>query len=310
VLCSVHGQLKSNNVYENSQKERASVMYIYVNGDIVRKEDAVISPFDHGYMYGLGLFETFRIYNGHPFLLDDHLERLNAGLRALLIAKQFTRGEVTVILEQLLEVNKLTNAYVRWNVSAGIGELGLNTEPYENPTVICYMKPMEGAAASIEKEAVILNTRRNTPEGDHRLKSHHYLNCILGKREIGKDPRLEGIFLTKDDYVAEGIVSNIFWVKEETIYTPSVQTGILNGITRQFVITLAKKIGFEVVEGLFTKMDLLSSDEVFITNSIQEIVPIRQIDGAQFPGKEGAISQIFMNKYAEYRHVLWSRNEL
>jgi 4-amino-4-deoxychorismate lyase len=310
VLCSVHGQLKSNNVYENSQKERASVMYIYVNGDIVRKEDAVISPFDHGYMYGLGLFETFRIYNGHPFLLDDHLERLNAGLRALLIAKQFTRGEVTVILEQLLEVNKLTNAYVRWNVSAGIGELGLNTEPYENPTVICYMKPIEGAAASIEKEAVILNTRRNTPEGDHRLKSHHYLNCILGKREIGKDPRLEGIFLTKDDYVAEGIVSNIFWVKEETIYTPSVQTGILNGITRQFVITLAKKIGFEVVEGLFTKMDLLSSDEVFITNSIQEIVPIRQIDGAQFPGKEGAISQIFMNKYAEYRHVLWSRNEL
>jgi 4-amino-4-deoxychorismate lyase len=310
VLCSVHGQLKSNNVYENSQKERASVMYIYVNGDIVRKEDAVISPFDHGYMYGLGLFETFRIYNGHPFLLDDHLERLNAGLRALLIAKQFTRGEVTVILEQLLEVNKLTNAYVRWNVSAGIGELGLNTDPYENPTVICYMKPIEGAAASIEKEAVILNTRRNTPEGDHRLKSHHYLNCILGKREIGKDPRLEGIFLTKDDYVAEGIVSNIFWVKEETIYTPSVQTGILNGITRQFVITLAKKIGFEVVEGLFTKMDLLSSDEVFITNSIQEIVPIRQIDGAQFPGKEGAISQIFMNKYAEYRHVLWSRNEL
>jgi 4-amino-4-deoxychorismate lyase len=310
VLCSVHGQLKSNNVYENSQKERASVMYIYVNGDIVRKEDAVISPFDHGYMYGLGLFETFRIYNGHPFLLDDHLERLNAGLRALLIAKQFTRGEVKVILEQLLEVNKLTNAYVRWNVSAGIGELGLNTEPYENPTVICYMKPIEGAAASIEKEAVILNTRRNTPEGDHRLKSHHYLNCILGKMEIGKDPRLEGIFLTKDNYVAEGIVSNIFWVKEETIYTPSVQTGILNGITRQFVITLAKKIGFEVVEGLFTKMDLLSSDEVFITNSIQEIVPIRQIDGTQFPGKEGAISQIFMNKYAEYRHVLWSRNEL
>jgi 4-amino-4-deoxychorismate lyase len=285
-------------------------MYIYVNGDIVKKEDAVISPFDHGYMYGLGLFETFRIYNGHPFLLDDHLERLNAGLRELLIDKQFTRPEVMAVLEQLLKVNKLTNAYVRWNVSAGIDELGLNTQTYENPTVICYMKPIEGAAATIEKEAVILNIRRNTPEGKYRLKSHHYLNCILGKREIGNDPRIEGIFLTKDDYVAEGIVSNIFWVKNETVYTPSLYTGILNGVTRQFVMTLAKKAGFEVVEGLFTKMDLLSSDEVFVTNSIQEIVPIRQIHDVRFPGKEGAISQIFMNKYAIYKNVLWSRNEL
>jgi 4-amino-4-deoxychorismate lyase len=285
-------------------------MYIYVNGDIVKKEDAVISPFDHGYMYGLGLFETFRIYNGHPFLLDDHLERLNAGLRELLIDKQFTRPEVMAVLEQLLKVNKLTNAYVRWNVSAGIDELGLNTQTYENPTVICYMKPIEGAGATIEKEAVILNIRRNTPEGKYRLKSHHYLNCILGKREIGNDPRIEGIFLTKDDYVAEGIVSNIFWVKNETVYTPSLYTGILNGVTRQFVMTLAKKAGFEVVEGLFTKMDLLSSDEVFVTNSIQEIVPIRQIHDVRFPGKEGAISQIFMNKYAIYKNVLWSRDEL
>ena len=209
-------------------------MFIYVNGQIVTKEDARISPFDHGFMYGLGLFETFRVYDGHPFLLDDHLTRLHDGLNMLNISFFITRDEVMHILSRLLEANGYRDAYVRLNISAGVGDVGLQVDKYTAPTVIMYMKPVPTFAE--EKVCQTLRIRRNTPEGYIRLKSHHYLNNILGKWEIGKDAHVEGIFLTQDGFVAEGIVSNIFWAKDGVVYTPSVQTGILNGVTRMFVI--------------------------------------------------------------------------
>ncbi|KEK21720.1 aminodeoxychorismate lyase [Bacillus gaemokensis] len=285
-------------------------MLIYVNGAYVEASEAKISPYDHGYLYGLGVFETFRIYNGHPLLLDDHYERLMESLSALQIEWTMTKDDVLRILQDLLIRNGLDHAYIRFNVSAGMGEIGLQTETYERPSIIVFIKSLTAPGEVIEKEGVILEQKRNTPEGAYRLKSHHYLNNILGKREIGNVANKEGIFFTEEGYVAEGIVSNIFWVKEGVLYTPSLETGILNGITRAFIIKIAEILDMQVEEGFFIKEELLSADEVFVTNSIQEIVPLFQIEGRAFPGKEGEVTKRLMCVYETHREKLCSRNEL
>ncbi|WP_242145722.1 MULTISPECIES: aminodeoxychorismate lyase [unclassified Bacillus cereus group] len=285
-------------------------MLIYVNGTYVEDMEAKISPYDHGYLYGLGVFETFRIYNGHPFLLDDHYERLMGALASLQIEWDMTKEDILAILKELLLRNGCKHAYIRFNVSAGIDEIGLQTDVYKNPSVIVFIKPLTPKDIVVEKEGVILKQVRNTPEGNFRLKSHHYLNNILGKREIGNAVNREGIFFTKEGYVAEGIVSNIFFVKEGALYTPSLHTGILNGITRAFIIKVAQTLNIKVKEGLFTKEELLTAEEVFVTNSIQEIVPLLHMEGRDFPGKEGEITKKLIGAYEMHRENLWSRNEL
>ncbi|AST05852.1 4-amino-4-deoxychorismate lyase [Anoxybacillus flavithermus] len=282
-------------------------MFIYINGQIVKKEEARISAFDHGFMYGLGLFETFRVYDGHPFLLDDHLARLHNGLDMLNISCSITRNDVLHILSQLLKANGYRDAYVRLNISAGIGDVGLQVEPYTNPTIIMYMKPIP--TFSEEKVCQTLQVRRNTPEGSVRLKSHHYLNNILGKQEVGHHPNVEGIFLTKEGFVAEGIVSNVFWVKDGIVYTPSVETGILNGVTRLFVIDLLCSWGIDVQEGCYSLQQLKEADEIFLTNSIQEIVPVCRLDNDVYPGKCGEMTSRLQRAYAFFTTHLWTRYE-
>lgn len=286
-------------------------MLLYVNGKIVPKEEAFISAFDHGFLYGVGLFETFRIYNGHAFLLEDHIERLNKGLAELLMDRTFTKEEVNGMLSLLLKENGYQNAYIRFNVSAGMGELGLSADSYDEPNVIIYIKPLPPGSNEIaEKRAELLTVRRNSPEGSYRLKSHHFLNNIFAKREIGNKMDVEGIFLTADGDLAEGVVSNLFWVKEKTVYTPSVLTGILNGVTRQFVLEIAKKNGWAIKEGFFKNEELDLADEIFITNSIQEVVGIHHWNGHEYPGRKGEFTQWLHKQYRRYSEKLSSRYEL
>jgi 4-amino-4-deoxychorismate lyase len=286
-------------------------MFVYLNRHIVPKEEAQISVYDHGYLYGVGLFETFRVYEGHIFLLDDHLQRLNDGLSNLLIEKLFTKEEVEEAIALLLKANGFQNAYIRLNVSAGLGELGLTVDPYIKPTVIIYSKPLPPSGSEIsEKKAQLLKIARNTPEGNYRLKSHHFLNNILAKREIGNRQDIEGIFLTAEGDLAEGVVSNLFWVKGQTVFTPSIKTGILNGITRQFVIQLVRQRGMTVEEGFFKPEELNDADELFITNSIQEVVGINQWNNRVYPGKEGSLTTYLHEQYRRYCSKLSSRNEL
>lgn len=270
----------------------------------------MISPFDHGFLYGLGVFETFRIYNGHPFLLNDHLERLNESLRVLNIEAAFTREEAITILKGLLAKNNFRDAYIRFNVSAGNGEIGLQTESYREPNVIVFAKPLPPAGEMGEKKAVLLDLRRNTPEGTERLKSHHYLNNVLAKREAGPAMDTEGIFQTSEGYLAEGIVSNIFWYRNGILSTPSVDTGILNGVTRRFIIEMARNAGIEVREGFYKKEEAEAADEIFLTNSIQEIVPVTSFSGKRFPGKSGKLVRSLFEKYEALRETLWSRTQL
>ncbi|WP_158738496.1 aminodeoxychorismate lyase [Alteribacillus sp. YIM 98480] len=291
-------------------------MYVYINGEIKEAGDARLSVFEHGFMYGLGLFETFRIYNGHPFLLDDHFRRMEKGLSLMNIEWKYKRKEVKQQLNDLLEANQWKNAYVRYNISAGTGELGLTTKSYQSPAIIIYMKPLPEAGESrpAEKQGQLLTVRRNSPEASTRLKSHHYFNSILGKREAGDDFSIEGLFVNEQGDLAEGVVSNLFWVKGTTIYTPSVQTGILNGITRTFVINLARKHSYYIREGRFKPAMLFDADEVFITNSIQEVVRLKAVDQYTFnyrdQNKGHSVVDFLQNEYIKYRQQLWNSEEI
>ncbi|PLR83205.1 aminodeoxychorismate lyase [Bacillus sp. V33-4] len=285
-------------------------MLIYKNGDLIKKEDITISPFDHGFLYGIGLFETIRVYERHPFLLDDHLERLNRGLKALNINAHYSRQEINDAIQVVLKVNGFENANIRINVSAGTGEIGLQTDAYPQPNLLIFARPLPPAGRILEKKAVLLKLARNTPEGAERLKSHHFLNNVLAKRELGDDQDVEGIFLTGKGYLAEGIVSNLFWFIGDTLFTPCVQTGILNGITRQYILRLADVLGYKTEEGFFTPGDAEKAEEMFITNSIQELVPLSSFNGQRLIGSDGQFVSLLHQKYRKGCQSLWSRKEL
>ncbi|GIN74624.1 4-amino-4-deoxychorismate lyase [Bacillus sp. J14TS2] len=273
------------------------MMYMYFNGEFIRQEEASISPFDHGYLYGLGVFETLRTYKGHPFLLEQHLDRLNSGLRQLQIARQFKYAEVLEWIQKLSELNALPDSYIRFNVSAGPGQIGIQTTAYESPTVIIFQKELPVFKPLREKEIIFLKLTRNTPEMDTRLKSHHFMNNVIAKREVGADPNKEGIFLTEKGFLAEGVTSNLFWIEDNVLHTPAVETGILKGITREFILGLAVKVGLSVKEGFYQKEDLIKAEEVFLTNSIQEIVPVQNCEEHIFSGKNGTYTKQLYHLY-------------
>ncbi|MCY8507504.1 aminodeoxychorismate lyase [Bacillus atrophaeus] len=276
---------------------------IYLNGQFIEEKEASLSPFDHGFLYGIGVFETFRLYEGRPFLIEWHLERLERAAKDLQIKHRITKEELTDMLDNLLRLNHIEdgNARVRLNISAGISTKGFTAQTYENPTVLCFVNPLNPENLPVQKEGKVLTIRRNTPEGQYRLKSHHYLNNMYAKQELGNDPRYEGIFLTEDGAVAEGIISNIFWSIGKCIYTPSLDTGILDGVTRRFVIEKMEKLGAEVKTGRFRLESLLTADEAWMTNSVLEIVPFSKIEEAAFPGVSGEMTAFLQELYTNDR---------
>jgi 4-amino-4-deoxychorismate lyase len=259
------------------------LLKILVNDQLVDADKAVVSAYDHGFLYGLGVFETFRTYRGKPFLLKEHVSRLQEGCAAIGIDFAPDTEQIQRQIGRLLAANNLPDGYFRYTVSAGKSELGLPSGNYSNATVIVYVKPLPPVHPELAekgKSLQLLRLRRNTPEGPARLKSFHYMNNILGKRELAArsfTEGAEGLFLTAEGYLAEGIVSNLFFIRDHVCCTPSLETGILPGITRAFVIELAKNLNMEVAEGLYRWQDLWDAEEIFLTNSIQEIVPVTQL---------------------------------
>ncbi|MET4562234.1 4-amino-4-deoxychorismate lyase [Lysinibacillus parviboronicapiens] len=264
-------------------------MLCWMNGDYIAAKDLRISPLDHGFLYGLGFFETFRTYNGKVFCWEAHLKRLQATLAQYRIYMSYTEDDLLTVIEQLNLQAGGQDGYFRINVSAGDHGIGLQPTEYRKPNVIVFRKELQDTSRGTEKIAQWLETRRNTPECGIRVKSHHYGNNILGRFEMPSLADQEGFFLTDAGYVAEGVTSNVFWVKDDILYTPSLETGILPGITRTWVIERAQSLGIEVQVGLFTKEELVQGTECFVTNSVQELVPIRAIENAQLLGNKGPI---------------------
>lgn len=269
-------------------------MDAWKDGTFYQADELVVSAYDHGFLYGLGFFETFRTYNGKVFLWDAHWNRLCRALSDFRIAIPYEEHELLAAIEALTEANNGVDGYFRLNVSAGVHDIGLQPSDYKKSTVILYRKALQVAPRGTEKSGVWLETVRNTPESRIRHKSHHYANNVQARFEVESLAACEGFFLTSEGFVAEGITSNIFWVINGKMYTPSLETGILAGTTREWVMNCS---GFETQEGFFTKEVLEKADEVFITNAIQEIIPIKQVGSSNFLGNTGPVYQALHDAY-------------
>lgn len=280
-------------------------MLVYVNGEIVPLEEARISAVDHGFLYGVGLFETMRVYNRRLFLWDRHLARLKRGLEAMQIRQPWTDQELKQAVEQTVDANGLRDAYVRLDITAGAEGLGLTAAGYVHPSLLVFVKPVPPLSDPPQpKRLQVVSFPRQTAEGSQRHKSHIFLNNVLAKQEIGSDPTVEGLFLTKEGFVCEGIVSNVFWSKNQRLFTPALSTGILAGITRGFVLDLAASQGLDICEGEFLLEELLEADEAFLTNSIQEIVPVCQINQVTLPQSWGPITRRLWLAYRQAVELL------
>lgn len=285
--------------------------YIGINGGIVEAAEAVIPVMDHGLLYGMGLFETFRTYKGKPFLIERHLNRLMDSCRELGIAHRADAERIGGWISELMEANDLQDAYIRYTVTAGEGLLGLPAGDYLEPSEILFAKELPAANEMLyEKGRALrrLSLPRNTPESSVRLKSLHYMNNILAKRELAgypghSDGSIEGLMLTAAGEVAESIVSNVFFVKAGRLYTPDVGTGILPGITRAVVLELAADLGIKAEEGRYSWEFFTGADEIFTTGSVQEIVPVTTLIGAEDEtlvigqGLAGPITRTLLSAY-------------
>ncbi|NGQ96405.1 aminodeoxychorismate lyase [Brevibacillus sp. SYP-B805] len=273
-------------------------MLIYANGQLVAAEKATVSVMDHGFLYGVGLFETVRVYNRRLFLWREHYARLAAGLSALRIQHPWTEEGLAEAILQTVAANGLDDAYVRLSVTGGAEGIGLTGGPYAHPSLFIFVKQVAPLAEPpVPKRLQPVSIPRQTPEGLRRHKTHSFLNNALAKQETGSDPGVEGLFLTHDGHVCEGIVSNVFWVKDGRLFTPSADTGMLEGVTRGFVLSLAKEMGLPVEEGRYPLVDLLGAEEAFVTNAIQEIVPVAAVGDTTLPQAYGAWTKALRQAY-------------
>ncbi len=266
---------------------------IHVNGKMLPKDQAAISVFDHGLLYGDGVFEGIRVYKGKIFKLGQHMDRLWASADALKIKIHISVDEMVAIQRRCIEANEIVDGYIRLVVTRGVGTLGLNPNLCPTPGIICIADQITLYPPEMYEQGmrVVVANRPKTPIAalDPRVKSLNYLNNILAKVEAIDHGCLEVIMLNTEGKVAEGSGDNLFILEKGKLITPPVSVGLLAGITRRFVMdTLAPQAGIEVVERELELAEVLAADEVFMTGSAAEIIAISQID-TQTP--EGKIDQ-------------------
>lgn len=277
---------------------------IYINGQIVPQEEAKISVFDHGLLYGDGVFEGIRAYNGKIFTLDEHLDRLYDSATAISLKIPITKVEIAEAIKQTMKANNLTDSYIRLVVTRGVGKLGLDPNKCATPQIIIITDTIElYSKALYEKglDIVTVTTIRNHFSAlDPKIKSLNYLNNILAKIESIQAGAGEALMLNKDGYVAECAGDNIFIFKNNILRTPPSSAGILVGITRNVVMKLAIEMGVQVREELMTRYDLYIAEECFLTGTAAEIIPVVKIDGRTIgTGKPGKITLDLLKRYRD-----------
>lgn len=278
-------------------------MRVYLNNKLVPLKNARISPLDHGFLYGDGIYETMRIYDRVVFMIDEHIKRLehSAFLTGLDLPK--SPDEIKNSIYETLEANRLKEAYLRLTISRGEGPIGLDPALCPTPTYFVLAEKIHPYPERFYKEGIrlfITNTRRNYKESqDPQIKSLSFLNNILAKIEVIKARADEALMLNYEGYLAEGTVSNIFFVRNEpggpSLCTPSLDCGILQGITRDIVLEIARREHIGVLEDRFTPEDIYSASEVFITSTIMEVMPVGAIGGVSY--KPGEITKLFAALY-------------
>ncbi len=278
-----------------------SQMLVYLDGEFVPEGEAKISIFDHGFLYGDGVFEGIRAYNGRVFRLKEHVDRLYDSAKAIDLEIPISKEEFVEIILETLRKNNLRDAYIRPIVTRGIGDLGLDPRKCEKPSIIVITKPWGKLYGDLYEKgltAVTVSVRRNSFDAlPPNIKSLNYLNNILAKIEANAKGGDEAIFLDRNGYISEGSGDNIFIVKNGKILTPPTINN-LRGITREAVIELIQRIGIPFIETNLGLYDLYTADEVFVTGTAAEIAPIVIIDGRKIgDGKPGKMTRMLMEEF-------------
>lgn len=269
-------------------------MNIYIDGAFLPESEAKISVFDHGLLYGDGVFEGIRFYNGRVFQLEDHLDRLWDSGRAICLAIPLSREELTAALLETIRRNELRDGYVRLIVTRGVGNLGLNPESCKRPSVIIIAATIALYPEDLYRrglDIITCGTRRISPAAlSPQVKSLNYLNNILAKIEAIQAGAGEGLMLNEQGFVSECTGDNIFILKRGTLFTPPISAGGLRGITRGVVMRIAGEFGIPVQEPELTRYDIFTADECFLTGTAAEIIPVISLDkrliGSGAPGPQ------------------------
>ncbi len=279
-------------------------LLINLNGKFVPKEKAVVSVFDHGLLYGDGVFEGIRAYNGRVFKLDEHLDRLYASAKAITLNMPVSQEKMKAEILLTCRKNKLKDCYIRAVVTRGVGDLGLNPTKCPKASYFIIASSISLYPEKFYREGlpvISVSTRRNIPDAVSPLvKSLNYLNNIMAKLEANNCGVLEAIMLNREGYVAECTADNVFIVKKNELLTPPTYIGALEGITRAAVMELAEGMGLKVSEKPFTMVDMYIADECFLTGTAAEVVPIIDIDTRKIGnGKPGPVTKKLIDAYRE-----------
>jgi branched-chain amino acid aminotransferase len=269
---------------------------IYLDGKFVDKEDAKVSVFDHGLLYGDGVFEGIRSYNRHVFKFQEHIDRLYESAEAIRLNIQISKEEFTSIILETLKINDLDDAYIRAVVTRGVGDLGLDPRKCADPTIFIIADKIALYPEELYETGlpiVISKTRRNHPITlDPRIKSLNYLNNILAKIDAIDAGVVEALMLTIEGYVVECTGDNIFIIKDGKLYTPPSDIGALEGVTRNAVIEIAKERNIETEFKVMMPKEVFEADECFLTGTAAETIPVIKVDDKVIgSGKPGEITQ-------------------
>ncbi|GBE04819.1 MAG TPA: branched-chain-amino-acid transaminase [Nitrospirae bacterium] len=277
---------------------------IYLNNKLVPKSKAMISVFDHGFLYGDGVYETLRSYNGVVFMIDEHIERLFRSAEMIGLKLPKTHENIRKAIYRTLTANRQKNAYTRISVSRGPGPIGLDPALCPKPTFVIISNPLKGYPAKYYQKGVkiaVVSTRRNFKNSlNPKIKSLNFLNNILAKIESINRGAYEAIMLNYQGYLAEGTITNIFFVKNNILHTPSLDLGILDGITRRIILDCAKELKIKTKEGRFKREDLYRAREVFISNTTMEVMPVTTVDNKKTGKESGRITRMLHSAYKKY----------
>jgi branched-chain amino acid aminotransferase len=279
---------------------------VWIDGELFDKDDARISVYDHGLLYGDGVFEGIRVYSARIFKADAHLDRLWDSAKSIRLTIPYSREEIRAAIEQTVKANNFTDCYVRLVVTRGVGYLGLNPTKCSRPGVIVIADMIEMyPKETYEKGMAVITASviRNHPNAiSPRVKSLNYLNNILAKIEACDAGVAEAIMLNHDGNVAECTADNIFIVKHGQVQTPTTTDGILEGITRAVILDLCKRMSIPAVEKTLQRHDLYVADECFLTGSGAEVVPVTKVDGRPIAqGTPGTITRRIIEAF--HRHI-------
>jgi len=279
-------------------------LQVYIDGAYYPKSQAKVSVFDHGLLYGDGVFEGIRAYSGSVFKLKEHVDRLYRSAHMIMLEIPVAREQMVQAVVETLRRNNLKDSYIRLVVTRGVGDLGLNPKKCLRPTIIVITDKIalhKGEAKEKGVTAMLSWVKRDPVDAtSHEIKSLNYLNSILAKIEANISGVDEAICLDKNGYVCEGVAENIFIVKNGKLFTPPSYTGALPGITAQEVMKLARGLDFEVEEKNITPYELFNAEEVFFTGTAAEIVPVREINKRTInSAKPGPITKKLMEEFSK-----------